>query len=240
MDWEIAAMTPEERLYAYSQSAQIAGQTGCIGYLRGDFDNGQEFYSSWFDHRSEYKTDEFKAEFDKVVNTLREKDGLLCTRDSMTRFCCQNPEAGFPGNVGTEYGFQLKTCQHTYMLRCSPISEDYNFHLYAYVARFLEHHMEQAKQGVRFITPGYKELFRIPDGGKIRIQMPDGREFDQVCRYVDGSHLEVGNSLYHICQFAELIERNAGIVQPLQDIADPSRDGKNYAAHRKQRARDGR
>ena len=38
-------------------------QTGCIGHLRGDFGAGQEFFTSWFEHRGEYKTDEFKAEF---------------------------------------------------------------------------------------------------------------------------------------------------------------------------------
>ncbi len=108
---------PAERLYAYNQSSQLEAQTGCIGHLRGDFGGGQEFYTSWFDHRGEYKTDEFKAEFDEVVNTLREKNGLLCTRDSMTRFCQQNPEAEMVGNYCAEYGFKLQTVQHTYMLR---------------------------------------------------------------------------------------------------------------------------
>ena len=83
MKFQITSMTPEERLYAYSQSSQIEGQTGCIGYLRGDFGAGQEFYTSWFDRRKEYKDGEFKAEFDEVVNALREKDGLLCSRASM-------------------------------------------------------------------------------------------------------------------------------------------------------------
>ena len=169
MELTITSMTPADRLYAYNQSSQLEGQTGCIGHLRGDFGSGQEFYTSWFDHRSEYKTDEFKAELDEVVNTLREKNGLLCTRDSMTRFCYQNPEAEFEGNYCAEYGFKVQTPQHTYMLRCNPNYGDYNFYLYAYVSRFLEHHMEKAKQGIRFITPGYKELFRIPDGGKIII-----------------------------------------------------------------------
>lgn len=169
MELKITSMTPADRLYAYNQSSQLEGQTGCIGHLRGDFGGGQEFYTSWFDHRREYKTDEFKAEFDEVVNTLREKDGLLCTRDSMTRFCYQNPEAEFEGNYCAEYGFKVQTPQHTYMLRCNPNYGDYNFYLYAYVSRFLEHHMEKAKQGIRFITPGYKELFRIPDGDHIRV-----------------------------------------------------------------------
>ena len=148
MKFQITSITPEERLYAYSQSSQIEGQTGCIGYLRGDFGAGQEFYTSWFDQRKEYKGDEFKEEFDEVVNTLREKDGLLCSRESMNRFCCQHPEAEFEGNYCTEYGFRVKTPQHTYMLRCNLNQGDYNFYLYAYVARFLEHHIAKAQEGM--------------------------------------------------------------------------------------------
>ena len=162
MELTITSMTPADRLYAYNQSSQLEGQTGCIGHLRGDFGAGKEFYTSWFDHRREYKTDEFKAELDEVVNTLREKNGLLCTRDSMTRFCYQNPEAEFEGNYCAEYGFKVQTPQHTYMLRCNPNYGDYNFYLYAYVSRFLEHHMEKAKQGIRFITPGYRSCSAFP------------------------------------------------------------------------------
>ena len=220
MKLPITSMTPEERLYAYSQSSKIERQTGCIGYLRGDFGAGKEFYTSWFDHQKEYKDEEFKAEFDEVVNTLREKDGLLCSRDSMSRFCYQHPEAEFEGNYCTEYGFRVQTPQHTYMLRCNPNYGDYNFYLYAYVARFLEHHMEKAKQGIRFITPGYKELFRIPDGDHIRIFTGGGGTRDRTCRFIDETHFETSggysSALYHICEFAERLEQSHGSVIPLR------------------------
>ena len=166
MKLDIYGLATTERMYAYSQSMQIMGQCGCIGYLRGDFGHGEEFYTTWFDHRAEHKTDEFKAEFDKVVNALRAEDGcgLFASRDSMGRFCRDHADVAFAGNSCTEYGFKLKTMEHTYLLRCNPNHGDYNFYLYAYVSRHLEHHMEQAKRGIRFITPEYKELFRIPDG----------------------------------------------------------------------------
>ena len=215
MKLNITSMTSEERLYAYSQSIQIEGQTGCIGYLRGDFGAGQEFYASWFDRWKEYKGNEFKAEFYEVVNTLREKDGLLCNRASMNRFCCQYPEAEFEGNYCSEYGFRVQTPQHTYMLRCNLNHGDYNFYLYAYVARFLEQHMKKAKQGIRFITPDYQELFRIPDGGNIRVQYSDSSYVERRCRYIDECHAEIGNNLYHICQFAELMEQNGSTAIPL-------------------------
>ena len=53
MELTITSMTPADRLYAYNQSSQLEGQTGCIGHLRGDFGAGKEFYTSWFDHRRE-------------------------------------------------------------------------------------------------------------------------------------------------------------------------------------------
>lgn len=66
MKLDIYCIAPTERMYAYSQSSQIMGQCGCIGYLRGDFGSGQEFYTTWFDQCTGYKTDAFNAEFDHV------------------------------------------------------------------------------------------------------------------------------------------------------------------------------
>ena len=70
---EVRALTQPEQKYTYSQSTQIAGQTGCIGHLRGDFDSsGNGFYTTWDDHWDKWKTDEFKAELDEVIRTLEE------------------------------------------------------------------------------------------------------------------------------------------------------------------------
>lgn len=64
MDLTIRPMTPQERMYSYSQSTQIESQTGCIGHLRGDLDSsGDAFISTWTDHRSDLKSKEFKDEF---------------------------------------------------------------------------------------------------------------------------------------------------------------------------------
>ena len=219
MEIKITSMTPAEQIYSYSQGEELEEQTGCIGYLRGDFGAGQEFYSSWFDHQKEYKDNEFRAEFDEVVNALREKDGLFYSRDSMSRFCYQHPDAELEGNYCTEYGFRVQTPQHTYMLRCNPNYGDYNFYLYAYVARLLDRHMEKAKEGIRFITPGGKEVFRIPDGDSIRIQSSDGRYIDRTCRYVDECFMELDGGrgeLYHIRSFAERLELNKETVIPLR------------------------
>lgn len=215
----ISKMKPEDRMYSYSQSQQLEGQTGCIGHLRGDFDsNGTGFYTTWDDHRVQYKTDEFKAELDEVVNSLRAKGGcgLLKDRAGMAAFCREHPEAAFTGNYCTEFGFQLKTMEHTYMLRCNPNKGDYNFYLYCYVSQFLEHHMDRAQQGIRFIDPNYKELFRIPDGDQIQITCFDGEKQRRICRFIDEAHVEVGDNLYHICEFAERMEQAGNTVIPFR------------------------
>lgn len=221
MELKITPMAPEEKLYSYSQSGQLEGQTGCIGHLRGDFGSGREFFTSWFDHRKEYKTDVFRAELDEVVNSLRRKEGtgLFFSRESMSSYCRQHTEAELEGNYCTEYGFKVQTPQHTYMLRCNPNYGDYNFYLYVYVARLMERHRKQAARGILFVDSGGKELFRIPDGDHIRIQCWDGKYIDQCCRYIDNFHVEIGSSrdnLYQINQFAEMMERNGNTVIPLR------------------------
>lgn len=219
MNLDIARMKPEERMYAYNQSQQIMGQTGCIGHLRGDFGKGgSDFYTTWEDHVRDYRAEEFSDEFDKVVNALRAEGGcgLFVSRDSMERFCHNHSEAGFEGNYCTEYGFKLKTMQHIYLLRCNPNQGDYNFYLYVYVSRLLDRHMEKAEQGVRFITPNYKEIFRIPDGDKIQITLSDGEKLLRTCRFIDETHLEVGSDIYHICEFAERMEKAGSTVIPMR------------------------
>jgi hypothetical protein len=66
---------------------------------------------------------------------------------------------------------------------------------------------------IRFIDSGYKELFRIPDGGCIKIEFPD-RQFVEQCKRIDDYHTYVGAEVFHICQFAELMERGGGKYQP--------------------------
>lgn len=97
--------------YTYRQSTQIEGQTGSIGYLRGDFGaGGKEFFSSWFDHRRDLKTDEFKSELDEVINALRSEEyGLLKSRTAMAQYAGKYPDSAFQGNYATEYGFRADT-----------------------------------------------------------------------------------------------------------------------------------
>ena len=218
MAFTIRPLHTDEQKYTYRQSTQIEGQTGSIGYLRGDFGaGGKEFFSSWFDHRRDLKTDEFKSALDEVINALRSEEyGLLNSRTAMAQYAEKYPDSAFQGSYTTEYGFRADTEKHAFLIRCNPARGDYNFYCYCYVREWLDRHMEKASRGIRFITPDYKEKFKIPDGDKIRITLSDGEQLDRTCRYIDDYHLEVGNNLYHICEFAEKMEQAGNTVIPLR------------------------
>ncbi len=70
---------------------------------------------------------------------------------------------------------------------------------------------------IRFITSDYKELFRIQDGGTIRVDYPD-RHFTSHCEYLDDYHTRINGEVFHICQFAELLEKNNGTCHPEPEI----------------------
>lgn len=204
----IRAITREEWIYTYPQSPQLAGQTGCIGHLRGDFDSaGEGFFTSWFDENPEWNNKRFKEILEEAVNSLRfGKDSLLRNRTSMRKYVRNFPESAQEGSYGTLYGFRVDLAEYIFLLRCRPQKGDYDFYCYCYMKRLLDHHLRKASNGVRFINSHYQELFRIPDGGKINISYPNGEVIERTCRYIDETHVQVGARLYHICEFAERME----------------------------------
>ncbi len=222
MELTFRTATPAERLYSASQSMQLKGQTGCVGHLRaGTSMDAQGFLKTWQSHRQDLDTEEFQAEFESVLNALvgdGQYGGFLKSRDAMRDFCQEHPESSF--DDGFAFGFRADTAQYSYLIRLNPYKEEENLSLYCYRRDSLERHMKQAEKGIRFITPHYEEKFRIADGDMVRIRCPDGRQLDRECRYIDECHVEVGkgwDNLFHICQFAEMMERNGNSVIPLRN-----------------------
>lgn len=219
----IRPLTQEEELYVYTQSRQLDGQTGCVGHLRGDMDtNGKSFYTTWTDHLVSLKTEEFKTEFDNVVNALRfdpECSGILHDRDALSRCCAAHP-ASRTKQVQPLFGFRADTERFSYLLRLNPRKGEYNFYIYCYRRDLLDRHLEAARAGIRFITPQYKELFRLQDGDQIHIITGGGSTRTRFCRYIDDTHFETSgtyaSALYHICEFAERLERTGAAVIPLR------------------------
>ena len=216
MDLDMRALTEKEDKYTFSNSMQISMQCGLIGHLRADMDSdGNGFFSSWEDFRKELKTDEFKDEFDKVINSLREEGDILYNRKSLAKYCYSSPQAKM-NNEQDYYGVRVDTEKYAYLCRLNPNKGEYNLYCYCYIKDWLDKHIRSAEKGIRFITPEYKEKFRISDGEKIRITFSDGEVKDRVCRYIDDSHVEVGNDLYHICEFAERMEQCGATFIPLR------------------------
>lgn len=216
MDLDMRALTEKEDKYTFSNSMQISMQCGLIGHLRADMDSdGNGFFSSWEDYRKELKTDEFKDEFDKVINSLREEGDILYNRKSLAKYCYSSPQAKM-NNEQDYYGVRVDTEKYAYLCRLNPNKGEYNLYCYCYIKDWLDKHICSAEKGIRFITPEYKEKFRISDGEKIRITFSDGEVKDRVCRYIDDSHVEVGDDLYHICEFAERMEQCGATFIPLR------------------------
>ena len=221
---EFRPATEQERMYTYTQSQELTMKTGAIGYLRGNFGtSGGLFYSTWFDKVPSRKTQPFKDELDQVINTLRDDPayhGILAGRSQMADYCHSQPDSAMNGNYTTEYAFRISTDEFAYLLRLNPTKGDYNFYVNCYQKRWLDKHLEAASRGIRFITPRYKEKFRISDGDRIRMIRPEGDYIDRVVRYIDDYHIEVGYgasvNLYHICEFAERMEGNGYKVIPLR------------------------
>lgn len=187
IDLKIKTATPAEQLYLARQSMQIAGQTGYIGHLQ----TGKQGDSTWTEYDKSLYTDDFQKDLEAALQALK---GQALADETL--------------------GLRADTAQHSFLLRSD--LEKGETVLRCYFRKWLDSHIKQAEQGIRFITPNYREKFRIPDGDRIRIQHRDGTRWDFVCRYIDESHLEVGNGLYHICQFAEMMERQGSTIIPLR------------------------
>lgn len=217
MKLTIKPATKAERMYIYKQSSQISNQCGLIGYLRADFgSDGLAFFSSWNDYSADLKTPEFKAEFDDVINALRFDDayqGLLSGRDSLKKFCRSHPESSF-GNE-REYGVRADTGNYAYLMRLNPNKDEYNLYCFCYYRAWLNRHLHNAENGIRFIDPNYNEKFRICDGDKIKIHYAWGEDEIKTCRYIDAYHLEIGDNLYHIAEFAEKLAASGHGCEPL-------------------------
>lgn len=67
---------------------------------------------------------------------------------------------------------------------------------------------------IRFIDASYNTLFTIPDGGSIVITGRDGTKTTKACAYIDDYHTRIGCMTFHICEFAETMERIGSVYAP--------------------------
>ena len=95
---------------------------------------------------------------------------------------------------------------------------------------------ETLPKDIRLINSHYDDLYRIPDGGVIQVDYPDGRSFTARLEYLDDYHFDMGGlgNVFHICQFAEVMERNHADFYPEIQTQDEQAawelGGKGYLA----------
>lgn len=183
--------------------------------------NGKGFFTTWEDYRTDLKTDAFKAEFDEVINVLRfdaQYGNVLTDRAKLTSYCYAHPDAAFEKAASREFGIRVNTKDYAYLFRLNPNRGEYNLYCYAYQREWLDHHLQEAERGIRFIDSHYTDLFRISDGGEIEITCHDGEKLTRSCRYIDATHFELSSGgfhdIWHICQFAERMEQNGSTYAP--------------------------
>ena len=73
---------------------------------------------------------------------------------------------------------------------------------------------ENTDKRIRFIDSQYRNLFSVPDGGNVVLTYADGEKRVKPCKYIDEYHFYLGDNVLHICQFAEIMERNGTAYAP--------------------------
>lgn len=201
MELVLRPLTEAEEKYTYSQSVQISTQIGLLGYLRAYMGrNGTDFFSDWFDFRKELNTEDFQKKFNKMIDSYRKDGEFLSNRSALTEFCqtikCFKKD-------DCSFGVRVDSDNYAYLCRLNPNRCEYNLYCFAYKKDWLDRHIHEAENGIRFVSPVNRELFRIKDGDSIRILYPDGKYRDCICRYVDPYNFETDNTVWHIFQFSE-------------------------------------
>lgn len=203
--FKVKKLGKTEEVYTFKQSTQISSQCGLIGYMRADMGvAGNEFWSTWNDFRTDLKISTFQTEFDELVTYLRSAGNFLNNRKELAKYCYNNLDT-FDCDENF-FGARVESGDYAYLMRLCPLTGMYNLYCYCYKKDWLDNHLKNAAKGIRFITSGYDELFRIKDNEQIIITFPDGEKWHRSCRYIDDYHVQIMGNVYHICEFAEKME----------------------------------
>lgn len=151
-------------------------ERGCIGYLRADFDRGKSFFSTWFDETPALKIQDFKNEFDEMINHFRESLSapLLRSRSDMLKVGNELKPTVYDGD-NEIHGFKVETPKYTYFLKCTPRQGDYDLYCYCYNTELLTQYLKtqsfknepankQKDMDTKYIdlVASYEELLKVP------------------------------------------------------------------------------
>ncbi|GHU59288.1 hypothetical protein FACS1894133_5730 [Clostridia bacterium] len=84
-----------------------------------------------------------------------------------------------------------------------------------------ENLLKDKRKSIRFISSDYDTLFTVKDGDSVKfISGYDGEVQNLKCRVIDETHIRLTGKHsddYHICQLAEISEKNGNKFEPLPD-----------------------
>lgn len=204
-------------LYFAEQSTQISAQCGLVGKLNAILTAGGKYTEQWHERRRELCTDAFQKNLKALMAALRMENMSLHSLASFHEACISSGTLSRAPGQEDVYVAHYDAEQYSYFLCVKQNNESgADISVFCYLRVWLDQHIKKAVDGIRFINSSYDELFRLPDGGKIRIHNQSGDDRTFVCRYIDSYHVEIGNNLFHICQFAELMERGGNTYEPLK------------------------
>ena len=81
------------------------------------------------------------------------------------------------------------------------------------------------KPKIQFIDSLYQTLFYIEDGEEIEVDIEGGGSQRYICRYIDDCHARIEDRVYHIREFAEMMERNVRAYRPVQKQRNHTSEG---------------
>ncbi len=221
-------MKENEMRYCFMQNQQLNLYTGRIGYIHGDFGtDGKSVKTNWYEEIESRNTSEFQNTLNSVIDALQNDPqfrGIIRNVEDMKLLCSTRPNSRFPLNLQSNgYGFRVDTNDYAFLICCNINPEHYSFSVTAYQREVFEEHLKNAEKGIRFVNSKYKTLFTIPDGDKIQITLDNGESHSRICRYIDDYHFQIIRGVeekyinnFHICEFAELLERGGNTVIPLR------------------------
>ena len=158
---------------------------GLVGWLRGDFgSNGKEFWHTWTDNNDKLNTQGFKADFDKIMETLRER--LFTDRNYMRSVAHNHPKAKIDGEITDSYGMFVETNRYEYDIRLITENGNYDFYIFCYDKKFQEPQFLNAR---RFRDENGKLTEKVED--IIEKTSAEARNY-----YINGEKYENNGKMY--------------------------------------------
>ncbi|MBP3509294.1 hypothetical protein [Oscillibacter sp.] len=135
--YALCPASPDEAGLFFALPPEQDKALGAIGHVRMDFGRGgDEFFHTWHPRGpAELNSQEFKAELQEVVDTLRQS--VLKNLSAMTGYC-RGHGGEISGGWVQNYGYIVETENYRYCLRCNPVPNDYHAYLSCFDKRVQE------------------------------------------------------------------------------------------------------